>query len=116
QFYRREGDHLVVEVPISASKASLGGELDLPTIDGKKATLTVPRGTQFGTMFRMAGQGMPSVRDGKRGDMIVLVKVEIPKKLSSEQERLLREFAKTENETVLPESQGFWRKVKERFA
>ncbi|MDP1661258.1 MAG: molecular chaperone DnaJ [Phycisphaerales bacterium] len=116
QFYRREADHLVVELPISCSKASLGGEVDLPTIDGKKATLTVPRGTQFGTMFRMSGQGMPSVRDGKRGDMIVLVKVEVPKKLSAEQERLLREFAKTENETVLPESQGFWRKMKEKFA
>jgi molecular chaperone DnaJ len=116
QFYQRENDHLIVEMPISFSKASLGGGVALPTIDGKKATLTVPRGTQYGTMFRMAGQGMPSVRNGQRGDMIVIAKLETPKKLSAEQERLLREFAKTENESVLPESQGFWRRVKERFA
>ena len=115
QFYQREHDHLIVEMPISFSKAALGGEVDLPTIDGKKATLTVPRGTQYGTMFRMAGLGMPGARDGRRGDMIVVTKLETPKRLSAEQERLLREFAKTENETVLPESQGFWRRVKDTF-
>ncbi|MFT3685509.1 MAG: molecular chaperone DnaJ [Phycisphaerales bacterium] len=115
QFYQREHDHLIVEMPISFSKAALGGEVDLPTIDGKKATLSVPRGTQYGTMFRMAGQGMPSIRNGHRGDMIVVAKLETPKKLSAEQEKLLREFAKTENESVLPESQGFWKRVKDTF-
>ncbi|MCE2924300.1 MAG: molecular chaperone DnaJ [Phycisphaeraceae bacterium] len=113
EIFQRDGDHLILEMPISFTKAALGADLDVPTIDGKRATLKLPKGTQFGTIFRLAGQGMPSVRSGQRGDMLVVAKVEIPKKLSPAQEKLLRDFAVSENETVMPESQGFWKKIKD---
>lgn len=111
--FQREGEHLVMDMPLSFTKAALGAEVEVPTIDGKRATLKIPKGTQFGTMFRLSGQGMPSLRTGQRGDMLVVAKVEIPKKLSSAQEKLLRDFAASENETVMPESQGFWKKIKD---
>jgi molecular chaperone DnaJ len=114
--FQRDGDHLVLEMPVSFTRATLGAEIEVPTIDGKRATLKVPKGTQFGSMFRLAGQGMPSVHTGQRGDMIVVAKIEVPRKLSGAQEKLLREFAATENESVLPESSGFWKKFKDALS
>jgi molecular chaperone DnaJ len=114
--FQRDGDHLVMEMPISFTKASLGAEVEVPTIEGKRATLKIPKGTQYGTMFRLGGLGMPSLRSGQRGDMIVIAKIEIPKKLSGAQEKMLRDFAASENETVMPESQGFWKKIKDALS
>ena len=113
--YEREGDHLIMEMPISFTQAALGAEVEVPTIDGREK-LTIARGTQHGAMFRLPGHGLPNLRGGaggRRGDMVVITKIEIPKKLTSEQENLLREFAKTENHDVMPESQGFWAKMKD---
>jgi molecular chaperone DnaJ len=111
EVFQREGDHLVVEVPVSFTQASLGAEIDIPTLEGRKK-LTVPKGTQHGHLFRMAGAGLPNLRSGRKGDMAVITKIEVPKKLTSRQEELLREFAKTEDEKLLPESASFWKKVK----
>ncbi|MFN0011363.1 MAG: molecular chaperone DnaJ [Phycisphaerales bacterium] len=111
--YEREGEHLVLHMPVSFTKAVLGAEVEVPTIDGGREKLTIPRGTQHGAMFRIGGKGMPDLRGGRRGDMAVVVRLEIPKKLNSAQEKLLREYAASENENVMPETQSFWKKIKD---
>jgi molecular chaperone DnaJ len=110
EMYQRQGDHLVLEMPIGFSQASLGAQIQVPTLEGP-ATLTVPRGTQYGAQFRLPGKGLPNLRSGKRGDLVVVTKIEIPRKLTKKQEELLRQFAETEDAAVLPESQGFLRRV-----
>jgi molecular chaperone DnaJ len=112
QTFHRDGDHLLLEMPISFTQASLGAEVNVPTIDGHDK-LKVPRGTQHGALFRLTGKGLPNLRNGRRGDLVIVTKIEMPKKLSAKQEKLLREFAETENESVLPESQGFLKKMKD---
>lgn len=108
----RDGDNLLLEMPISFTQASLGAEVEVPTLEGK-ATLRVPRATQYGAVFRMAGLGLPNLRSGRPGDLIVACKIETPRRLTSKQEKLLREFAETEDEKVLPESKGFLKRVKD---
>lgn len=110
--FTREGDHLLLDVPISFSQAALGAEITVPTLDGQD-TLVLPRGTQHGAVFRVSGKGLPHLGSGRRGDVVCSVQVEIPRKLSAKQEKLLREFAETEDERVLPESQGFLRKIRD---
>jgi molecular chaperone DnaJ len=110
--FDRDGDHILLEMPISFTQAALGAEVEVPTIDGQ-ASLTIPKGTQHGAIFRISGEGVPNLRSGRRGDLVVGVKIEIPSKLSSDQEQLLRDFAKTEDHEVLPESQGFWKKIRD---
>ena len=109
ELFEREGDHLLLEMPISFTQAALGAEVDVPTLE-EPATLTIPKATQFGAMFKIPGQGLPNLRTQRRGDLVVIVKIETPKKLSAKQEELLREFAKTEDKHVNPESHGFFKK------
>jgi molecular chaperone DnaJ len=99
-------------MPISFTQASLGAKVEVPTLTGK-GELKIPPGTQHGQMFRLNGIGLPDLRSGRRGDELVQVMVEIPKRLNKAQEALLREFAKTEDRTVLPESKGFFDKLTE---
>lgn len=89
--FERQGPHLHTHVPISFSVAAMGGDADVPTLDGK-AEVKVPAGTQPGTTFRLRGKGLPEMQSGRRGDLLVTVTVEVPKKLNSEQKRLLRDF------------------------
>ncbi len=89
-----DGLNLVMDRKISFSQAALGAEITVPTIDGSKATLKVPAGTQSHTLFRLRGQGMPDVNEEHRGDQIVRVIIEIPAKLSRRQRELLEEFEK----------------------
>ncbi len=110
--FMRDGDNLVLDMPISFTQASLGGQVEVPTLD-QRAELAIPRGTQHGQVFRMRGEGMPSLRNGRKGDLLVRVNVEIPKKLTEKQEQLLREFAETEDKDVMPRSKGFWDKIKD---
>jgi molecular chaperone DnaJ len=110
--YERDGDHLLMEMPIPFTQAALGAEVDVPTIDGKER-LVIPRGTQYGAMFRVSGAGLPNLRSGRRGDLVVVTKVEIPTKLTGKQEKLLREFAASEDDKVMPESHSFWKRVKD---
>jgi molecular chaperone DnaJ len=112
EFFQREGDHLLCALPISFTQAALGAQLDVPTLNGS-APLKVPAGTQHGAVFRLNDKGLPNLRSGRRGHQIVQVNIEIPKKLSGEQEELLRKFAATEDKDVLPESKGFFERVKE---
>ena len=112
EHFRREGDHLLLEMPTSFTQAALGAEVEVPTLEGT-TTFTMPRATQHGAMFRVNGHGLPNLRSAKRGDLIIGVRIEIPKKLTSKQEKLLRDFAETEDEKVLPESHGFFKKIRD---
>jgi len=113
--FEREGDHLLMEMPISFTQAALGAEVDVPTLEGQHA-LTIPKATQYGAMFRIQGEGLPNLRTGRRGDLVLVTKIETPKKLTKKQEQLLRDFAETEDHRVSPESHGFWKKIRDALA
>jgi molecular chaperone DnaJ len=110
--FRREGDHLVMEMPVSFAQAALGADVAIKTLDGEHA-VTIPRGTQHGTLFRVDGAGLPDLRNGVRGDLVVVTTVEIPKKLTNEQEKHLRDYAATENLNVAAPKKGFFDSVRE---
>ncbi len=113
-FFVRDGDNLICRLPISFTQAALGAQVEVPTLTGT-TPLKIPPGTQHGDTFRLAGQGLPNLQSGRRGDEIVQVIVEIPRKLTREQQELLRRFAATEDRSVLPESRGFFERVREYF-
>ena len=113
--FEREEENIFCQIPISITTAILGGEIEVPTIDGKKARLTIPSGTQSETQFRLRGKGMSILRQSRRGDMYVETNVEIPVNLNSKQKSILKEF---ENEggtskSHNPKSQSFFKKIKE---
>lgn len=104
-FKRAEADVYLV-VPISFAQAALGATIDVPTLRGK-AELKVPRGTQSQTVLKLKGEGFPRLGGYGKGDQLVEVVVEVPKKLTKDQEKLLRQFAETEDQNVTPQRQGF---------
>ncbi|MEZ9059310.1 MULTISPECIES: molecular chaperone DnaJ [Vibrio] len=116
--FERDGNNLYCEVPVSFSMAALGGEVEVPTLDGR-VNLKVPEETQTGRMFRMRGKGVKGVRGGGVGDLIVKLVVETPVKLSSRQKELLREFEETCGGEAAskhkPKSEGFFSGVKNFF-
>lgn len=112
--FDREGQHLIVRVPITYTQAALGCELEVPTLDGRD-TVTLPPGTQSGDVFRLDGRGMPDPRRHGLGDLLVQVTIEVPKKVSPEEERLLRELAKLENKHVAPHRRSFFQQLKDYF-
>jgi molecular chaperone DnaJ len=112
--FERDGIDLHLSVPIPMTTAALGGSIEVPTIDGKKARLAVPESTQTGRQFRLKGKGMPRLQRGGVGDMFVHVGVETPVNLTKEQVRLLKEFeAAGGGNHSSPESEGFFAKAKE---
>ena len=113
-FFERHGDDLLIRVPITFSQAAIGGESDVPTIDGKPTSVKIPAGTQSGQILRLRGQGMPSVHGHGRGHLLVQVYVETPTRMTGEQTRLMRELAKTEEKDMGPERRSFLDKV-ERY-
>ena len=114
EFLQRDGNDLVAVVPISFTQAALGTTIDVPSLNGNKQ-LKIPPGTQYGSIFRIRGQGLPDIRTRRTGDQLVQVVIETPVKLNEKQEELLREFAKTENKTVFPKSKNFFEKLKKNF-
>jgi molecular chaperone DnaJ len=114
EFLQRDGNDLVAIVPISFTQAALGTTIDVPSLNGTRH-LKVPQGTQYGSIFRIKGQGLPDIRTHRTGDQLVQIIIETPMKLNSEQEKLIREFAKTENKKVYPKSQGFFEKLKKHL-
>ncbi len=98
QFFKRQGNDLIYELPISFTQAALGDEVEVPTIDGKSVALKIPPGTQTNRSFRLKGLGVPVVHSSARGDQHVIVKVVIPTSLTAEQKHLLEEFARLERE------------------
>ena len=111
EFFQRDGADLFCKVPISMTAASLGGEIEVPTIDGKKARVAIPEGTQAGKQFRLKGKGMPVLRSHQSGDMYIQVTVETPVNLTRRQRDILREFEK-EARNNSPESEGFFAKAR----
>jgi len=97
KIFKRDGDDLYVNVPISFSQAALGDEIEVPTIDGK-ARLKIPSGTQSHTLFRMKGKGMPNLEGYGNGDEMVRVEVVVPEKLGKKQKELIRELGKLDKE------------------
>jgi molecular chaperone DnaJ len=97
--FRREGDDLHLVVPIAVHEAALGAKIDVPSLDGQ-ARLRVPPGTQSGQRFRLRERGVPSARDGRRGDLVVEVRLVLPKMLDERSKELLREFGRINGEDV----------------
>jgi molecular chaperone DnaJ len=114
QLLHREGDHLYCQVPISFSQAALGAEVLIPTLEGT-INQPLPAGLQTGDIVNLPGKGMPSLRNGRRGDLKVQVIVETPKKLTKQQEELFRQLAELEQKHVSPQRKSFFDKVKEFF-
>jgi molecular chaperone DnaJ len=114
-FFQRDGADLHCRVPIYMVAAALGGEFEVPTIEGGKTRVKVPAGTHSGRRFRLAGKGMPVLRAKQTGDMYVQVIVETPQNLTKRQRELLAEFEKLSSKETQPESVGFFTKVKELF-
>ncbi|MEM6330191.1 MAG: molecular chaperone DnaJ [Planctomycetota bacterium] len=117
--FEREGQHLVCRVPITYAQAALGAELEVPTLQGRGAVSIAP-GTQSGDVFRVSGGGMPDPRrrgpvGSNLGDLLVQVTIEVPKKLSKEEERLLRQLAELEHTNVAPQRKSFFDKIREYF-
>lgn len=116
EFFEREGQDLICEVPINFVIASLGGEIDVPTLDGKTGIKVHP-GTQSGKIFKIRGKGVPSLHGYGRGDQLIRIIVETPTNLNEKQKELLREFAKTVgDEEVHPKTSNFFKKVKDMFS
>jgi molecular chaperone DnaJ len=111
EFFQRDGADLFCKVPISMTVAAMGGEIEVPTIDGKKARVSIPEGAQTGKQFRLKGKGMPVLRSSQSGDMYIQVTVETPVNLTRRQRELLREFER-EARNNSPESEGFFAKAR----
>lgn len=113
--FEREEENLFCQIPISIITAVLGGEIEVPTIEGKKAILKIPAGTQSATQFRLRSKGMSILRQNRTGDLYVEVGVEIPVNLTSKQKKILKEFEKEGgiSKAHSPKSQSFFRKIKE---
>jgi molecular chaperone DnaJ len=91
RFFKREGLDVIAPVPINIAQATLGSKISVKTLDGKKVAIKIPHGTANGKRFRVRGQGIS--KDGRTGDLIVQVEVNVPEKLTEEQEKAMREFA-----------------------
>jgi molecular chaperone DnaJ len=112
--FSRHNNDLVCQVPISFTQAALGGTIEVPTLKGTEK-LDIPAGSQHGEVFKMKGRGLPDIRSYRNGDEIVQILIEIPKKLTARQQELLREFADTEDNDVMPQKRGFLDKLKDVF-
>src|SRR5262249_33230913 len=113
--FQRDGSHLVCQVPVTFSQAALGAEIQVPTLDGP-IPHELKRGLQSGDVVRIGGLGMPSLRGGRRGDLLIQVIVETPKHLTKRQEELFRELAEIDQKHVSPERKSFMEKLKDLFA
>ena len=115
KLFEREEANIFCQIPISITTAILGGDVDVPTIEGKKARLNIPPGTQSETQFRLKNKGMSILRQTRRGDMYVETNVEIPVNLNNKQKAILQEFEKEggTSKKHSPKSQSFFSKLKE---
>lgn len=114
RFFQRDGANIYCRVPISLVTAALGGSFEVPCVDGTRAKVNVPAGTQSGHQFRLKGKGMSVMRASQRGEMYIQAAVETPVNLTKKQRDLLNEFDKAgKRDETSPESEGFFAKVKE---
>lgn len=115
RLFQRDGANIFCKVPIPMTTAALGGHIEVPTVDGGRARVNIPEGTQSSAQFRLRGKGMSVLRSAARGDMFIEAAVETPVNLTKRQQELLREFeeASPKGRSTSPESEGFFAKVKE---
>ena len=113
--FERDGTTLLTRVPITFTTAALGGEIELPGIDGERHTVPIPAGIQSGKQLRRRGAGMPVLQGRGRGDLVMEITVETPSKLTVRQKELLRELQETETGDECPGSKGFFDKLKEAW-
>jgi molecular chaperone DnaJ len=114
--FQREGANIFCRVPLRMTQAALGTEVEVPAIDGSKARVRIPPGTQSGEQFRLRGKGFSVLHSAARGDMFIQVSVETPQHLTPRQRELLEEFEAEAHTKSSPESEGFFAKVRELFA
>ena len=114
EIFQRDGDDLLCEVPVSFVQATLGAEIEVPTLDGR-TTIKIPTGTQPGTTFRVKGKGVKNLQGYGHGDLRVRVQVEVPARLTPEQKAKLQEFAESCGEDANPISKSFFEKAKKLF-
>lgn len=118
EFFQRRGDDIFLDLQINIAQAALGDEVQVPTIDGDEK-LTIPPGTQSGTVFQLRGRGVPRLdRSGRgvasgRGDEHVIIQVAIPKSLSDEQKKLFQQLSRTLGKEVVPQQRGFFEQIKD---
>jgi molecular chaperone DnaJ len=110
--FQRDGMDLYCRVPVSMTRAALGGEVEVPTIDGGRSRVKVPEGSQSGRQMRLRGKGMPALRGTGMGDMYIELAVETPVKLNAEQKELLRKFEESCAKSNNPDASGFFDKVR----
>ncbi len=113
--FEREGTTLITRVPIAFTTAALGGEIEIPGLDGERIKIDIPAGIQSGKQLRKRGAGMPVLQARGRGDLVIEIMVETPTKLTSRQKELLRELQATETGDETPQSKGFFDRIKEAF-
>ena len=112
ELFKRSDENLFFECPISIADAALGTSIEIPTIDGGKAKIKIPAGTQSGKQFRLRGKGMPFMRGSGAGDLYIQVNTEVPISLNKEQKELLEKFREIENEKSNPSIKKFFQKAK----
>ena len=114
--FERDGDHLFRMVPVGFSQLALGATLEVEGLDCP-ADVRIPAGTQHGAVFRIAGRGLPNLRSGRRGDLVVIVQLHVPRKLTDEQRRMLEEFSRTEKvpAEVHHEDASIWSRIRSAF-
>ena len=112
--FERDGQHLICRVPVTYSQAALGAMIEVPTLDGKEE-LELPPGTQSGQVFRLRGRGMPDPRHHGVGDILVQANIEVPKRLTKDEEELLRKLAEVEKASVSPHRKNFFERLKDYF-
>ncbi len=115
EFFQRDGADVFCRVPIAMTTAALGGNIEVPTLDGSRVKMPIPAGAETGKQFRLKGKGMPVLRSNVQGDMYIQVEVETPKNLTRRQRELLEEFDKEAKADNSPASTGFFSRVKEFF-
>jgi molecular chaperone DnaJ len=113
--FDRDGTSLITRVPIAFTTAALGGEIDIPGLDGQHIAIEIPAGIQSGKQLRKRGVGMPVLQGRGRGDLVIEIMVETPTKLSARQKELLRELQATETGEETPQSKGFLDRIKEAW-
>jgi molecular chaperone DnaJ len=115
EIFEREGDDILLDLPISFTEAALGCKKEVPSMFNHTCRITIPEGTQNGKIFRVKGEGFPNVHGHGKGDLLVKVFVETPTKLNQRQKELLEEFSKLESPANLPKRKGFLDKIKSLF-
>ena len=114
--FERDGDDLVTVAPIAFAQAALGAAIEIPTLEGETTELTIAPGTQHGAIHRLEGLGLPHLRGGARGDLVVILQLVVPKRLNENQRELLSKYAETEQLDFDQKSSSLWSRIRESFS